>query len=100
MPARAQTRSRTTGPPTSARCSTSLEPSRRPGQESPETAELSFGGWTWRYELEATGPSRTTVTLTYDWSAVPPQLREYIQVPPFGKDHLDNSLQHLSDLVT
>ena len=23
-------------------------------------------------DLEATGPSRTTVTLTYDWSAVPP----------------------------
>jgi hypothetical protein len=25
--------------------------------------------------------------------------REYIQFPPFGQDHLDNSLQHLSDLV-
>jgi hypothetical protein len=39
------------------------------------------------------------VRLTYDWSAVPPQIREYIRFPPFGKDHLDNSLQHLSDLV-
>ena len=39
------------------------------------------------------------MTLTYDWSAVPPQVREYIQFPPFGQDHLDNSLQHLSDLV-
>jgi Polyketide cyclase / dehydrase and lipid transport len=71
----------------------------RPGQESPETAELSFGGWIWRYDLEATGPSRTTVTLTYDWSAVPPHVREYLQFPPFEQDHLDNSLQHLSDLV-
>ena len=71
----------------------------RPGQESPETGELSFGGWIWRYDLEATGPSRTTVTLTYNWSAVPPEIREYIQFPPFGQDHLDNSLQHLSDLV-
>ena len=71
----------------------------QPGQESPETGELSFGGWIWRYDLEATGPSRTTVTLTYDWSAVPPQVREYLQFPPFGQDHLDNSLQHLSDLV-
>ncbi len=60
---------------------------------------LSFGGWIWRYDLEATGPSRTTVTLTYDWSGVPPQVREYLQFPPFGPDHLDNSLQHLSDLV-
>ncbi|MDQ1487684.1 MAG: hypothetical protein QOJ23_198, partial [Actinomycetota bacterium] len=25
--------------------------------------------------------------------------REYLQFPPFGQDHLDNSLQHLSDLV-
>ena len=44
----------------------------QPGTESPETGELSFGGWIWRYDLEATGPARTTVTLTYDWSAVPP----------------------------
>jgi hypothetical protein len=39
------------------------------------------------------------VRLTYDWSAVPPQVREYLQFPPFGQDHLDNSLQHLSDFV-
>ncbi len=71
----------------------------KPGTESPETGELSFGGWIWRYDLEATGPSRTRVTLTYDWSAVPPQVREYLQFPPFGRDHLDNSLQRLSDLV-
>src|SRR2546423_15396778 len=32
-------------------------------------------------------------------NAVPPQVREYLQFPPFGQDHLDNSLQHLSDLV-
>jgi uncharacterized protein YndB with AHSA1/START domain len=71
----------------------------KPGTESPETGELSFGGWIWRYDLEATGPSRTTVTLTYDWSAVGPEVREHLQFPPFGQDHLDNSLQHLSDLV-
>jgi len=72
----------------------------QPGTELPETGELSFGGWIWRYDLEATSPSRTTVTLTYDWSAVPVQVREHIGFPPFGPDHLDNSLQHLSDLVT
>jgi len=71
----------------------------KPGTESPETGELSFGGWTWRYDLEATGPSQTTVTLTYDWSGVGPEVREYIQFPPFEQSHLDNSLQHLSDLV-
>ena len=70
----------------------------KPGTESPETGELSFGGWTWRHDL-ATGPSGTTVTLTYDWSVVPPHVREYIQFPPFAQDHLDNSLEHLSDLV-
>jgi hypothetical protein len=71
----------------------------QPGQESPETGELSFGGWIWRYDLEPTGSSRTTVTLTYDWSAVAPQLRQFIHFPPFGPDHLDNSLQNLSELV-
>src|SRR4051812_6872118 len=71
----------------------------KPGTESPETDELSFGGWIWRYALEAPGPSRTRVTLTYDWSAVEPKVREYTQFPPFAQDHLDNSLQHLSDLA-
>ena len=59
----------------------------KPGTESAETGELSFGGWTWRYDLEATSPSRTTVTLTYDWSAVPPEVREYL-VDVYGADGL------------
>ena len=71
----------------------------QPGTESPETGERSAGGWIWRYDLEATGPSRTTVTLTYDWSAVGPEVREYLQFPPFDDDHLDRSLRHLEDLV-
>ena len=70
-----------------------------PGTESPETGELSFGGWFWRYDLGVTNPTRTMVTLTYDWSAVQPPVREHLQFPPFGQAHLDNSLQHLSDLV-
>ena len=81
-----------------------LDPPRaivwRPGQESPETGELTFGGWTWGYDLEATAPGRTTVTLTYDWSAVPPHVREYIRFPPFERDHLDRSLRHLAELVS
>ena len=54
----------------------------RPGTESPETGELSFGGWIWRYDLKATGSSRTAVSLTSRLSAVPPQVREYLQFPP------------------
>ncbi len=72
----------------------------KPGTEAPDTGELSFGGWTWRYDLEESGPSRTTVTLTYDWSAVPPNVREYLHFPPFDEHHLDRSLEHLSNLVT
>ncbi len=39
-------------------------------------------------------------TLTYDWSAVAPDLREHIQFPPFDSAHLENSLKNLSDLAT
>jgi len=71
----------------------------QPGQESPETGELGFGGWTWRYDLEATGRAQTKVTLSYDWAAVPAEVREFIHFPPFGPDHLEHSLQHLAKLV-
>lgn len=71
----------------------------KPGAQSAETGHVEFGGWMWRYDLEATGPSQTTVTLTYDWSAATPEAREIIQFPPFGVNHLERSLQHLSDLA-
>jgi hypothetical protein len=67
------------------------------GTES-ETGELSFGGWWWRYDVEPDGDG-TAVTLTYDWSAVPARIREYLDFPPFPPDHLARSLQHLADLV-
>lgn len=70
----------------------------KPGTES-DAGELGFGGWTWRYDLRSTGSARTAVTLTYDWSAVPAAVREHIPFPPFGQDHLDNSLRNLSELV-
>ena len=41
-----------------------------PGQDSGD-GDLRFGGWVWRYDLAPAGPSGTTVTLSYDWSAVP-----------------------------
>jgi hypothetical protein len=61
---------------------------------------LRFGGWTWRYDLTPAGPSNTTVTLSYDWSAVPDSIREHIGFPPFPPEHLGNSLAHLAELVT
>lgn len=60
----------------------------------------TFGGWFWRYDLTPLGPAETEVTHTYDWSAVPPYIREYIDFPPFGPDHLIDSLHHLAELAT
>jgi hypothetical protein len=72
----------------------------KPGYMSQETGKLEFGGWIWRYDLAPLGPSETEVTLTYDWSAVPQFIRERgIQFPPFGPEHLTNSLHHLAELV-
>jgi hypothetical protein len=70
-----------------------------PGQDI-GNGNLSFGGWVWRYDLTPAGPSRTSVTLSYDWSAVPDSVREHLQFPPFPPDHLGNSLAHLSQLAT
>jgi hypothetical protein len=69
-----------------------------PGTENGD-GHLEFGGWTWRYDLAPLGPSETEVTLTYDWSAVPPFIREYLHFPPFGPEHLTNSLHHLAELA-
>jgi uncharacterized protein YndB with AHSA1/START domain len=71
----------------------------QPGQDVAGDGQLKFGGWIWRYDLVPTGPSTTEVTLTYDWSAVPASLREFITFPPFPVDHLTNSLRHLAELA-
>lgn len=73
--------------------SVAWEPGQRIG------GDLGFGGWVWRYDLAPVGSSRTEVTLTYDWSAVSAELREHIAFPPFGQDHLTNSLRHLAALA-
>lgn len=70
-----------------------------PGQDVAGDGNLEFGGWIWRYDLIPVSPSETEVKLSYDWSAVPPFLRENIQFPPFGSDHLHNSLSHLAELA-
>ncbi len=64
-----------------------------------DDGDLEFGGWLWRYDLAPLGPSESEVTLTYDWSAVPQHIREYLHFPPFGPEHLTNSLHHLAELA-
>ena len=68
-----------------------------PGNEAGD-GTVSFPGWIWRYDLTSAGPTNTTVTLTYDWSAVPSPIREHIGFPPFPAEHLSNSLAHLDEL--
>jgi hypothetical protein len=72
----------------------------QPGRDAAGDGTLSFGGWIWRYDIRAAGSAASDVTLTYDWSAVPPELREHIQFPPFDPTHLENSLKHLSELAS
>lgn len=70
-----------------------------PGYEAGD-GTLNFGGWIWRYDLRASRPLETSVTLSYDWSAVPDSTRARIGFPPFPDEHLANSLAHLAGLVT
>ncbi len=79
-----------------------LEPPRviswLPGRAA-EAGHLEFGGWFWRYDLEPLGPSETEVTLSYDWSGVPQFVQERLRFPPFGPEHLSDSLNHLAELA-
>jgi hypothetical protein len=70
----------------------------KPGYDAGD-GTLQFGGWIWRYDLTPAGASSTTVTLSYDWSAVSDPTRERIGFPPFPPEHLGNSLAHLAELV-
>jgi uncharacterized protein YndB with AHSA1/START domain len=71
----------------------------KPGYD-PGGGELQFGGWIWRYDLAPTGPGATEVTLSYDWSAVPEEVRRTgPSFPPFAPSHLEQSLDHLAGLV-
>jgi hypothetical protein len=74
------------------------EPRHIPGRQRSDDGAVEYGGWVWRYDLGPVGADRTEVTLTYDWSRVPPHQRD-IAFPPFGQQHLDNSLRHLTELA-
>ena len=61
-----------------------------PGYDSGD-GTISFGGWIWRYDLVPLGRSETEVRHSYDWSAVPEEVRRrQAKWPPFSPDHLDN----------
>lgn len=70
-----------------------------PSRQDSDDGAIEFGGWTWRYDLKPVGADQTEVALTYDWSAVPSQLREHIEFPPFPIDHLESSLANLAKLA-
>jgi hypothetical protein len=71
----------------------------KPGYDTGD-GSLSFGGWTWRYDLVPLGPFETKVTLSYDWSAVTEEvLRRQDHWPPFSSTHLDDSLIHFAELI-
>lgn len=78
---------------------TVLEPDRSiawaPGMRN-QSGEITPGGHIWRYDLEPAGDGSTQVTLTYDWSGMPQQTRDWIGgMPPFSPDFLDESLASL-----
>jgi hypothetical protein len=70
------------------------------GDTEDDEGHLSFGGWSWRYDLAPVVDGGTQVRLTYDWSGATPQAREVIGFPPFGVEHLEDSLRHLAVLAT
>lgn len=70
----------------------------KPGYDA-DDGTVQFGGWIWRYDLMAIGAGETVVTLTYDWSAVSPPVRDRMVFPPFPPEHLPRSLAHLAALA-
>lgn len=65
-----------------------------------DEGRLSFGGWTWGYDLTPAAGGGTEVRLTYDWSGATVHARGVIAFPPFGVEHLQESLRHLAALAT
>ncbi len=74
------------------------QPRHIPGHQGSADGPVEWGGWIWRYDLHAVGVDKTNVTLTYDWSRVPLARRD-ITFPPFSRQHLADSLEHLAALA-
>ncbi|WP_229477338.1 polyketide cyclase [Mycolicibacterium mageritense] len=73
------------------------QPRYIPGRQGADDDAVEYGGWIWRYDLKSVGADQTEVTLTYDWSRVR-QPRPF-EFPPFPREHLVSSLEHLASLV-
>lgn len=63
------------------------------------------GGWWWRYDIEPdandAGNTGSRVTLTYDWSGTPAEVRDEIGgMPPFPREYLDSSLAELGNALS
>lgn len=69
----------------------------QPGQYG-DDGELEAGGWSWRYDL-AEHDGGTEVTLTYDWSAAPDEMKSSGNLPPFKQSFLQKSLDTLAASV-
>ena len=68
-----------------------------PGNESAD-GTVTFPGWIWRYDLTPAGPTNTTVTLSYDPSAVPDR-SESTSVPAFPSGQLSHPLRRTDSSV-
>lgn len=82
---------------------TVLEPNRSiawaPGMRD-DSGTITAGGHVWRYDLEPGADGATRVTLTYDWSGMPQQIRDQIGgMPPFEGEFLDESLTSLEQAL-
>lgn len=81
---------------------TVFEPNRaiawKPGKDFGDDGRLQTGGWVYRYDIEPV-EGGSEVTLSYDWSEVPEQLAQKITFPPFGPDHLAQSLRTLASAL-
>lgn len=68
-------------------------------QTAPEGTEPP--GWEWVWQLTATGPDATEVTLTYDWAKVTDkELLKKISFPLVTEDQLEASLANLAAAVS
>lgn len=70
----------------------------KPGKDFDDDGRLQTGGWVYRYDIEPV-EGGSEVTLSYDWSEVPEQLAQKITFPPFGPDHLAQSLRTLASAL-
>lgn len=58
-------------------------------------------GWEWTWQLDATGPDATEVSLTYDWDKVTDkELLAKVSFPLVQKSQLEDSLSKLAEAVS